>query len=152
MTLPAFAEPFGDRLPTPADRAVANQLRQLIAQHRTGDATLKVIDREASAPVEITLTPAMSDVLLELLRHVGSGHAVTLVPIHEELTTQQAADLLNVSRPYLIGLIDKRELDHTLTGRHRRIKAQDVFAYKAKRDGERARALDELMAGDADLL
>lgn len=152
MTLPASAEPFGDRLPSPADRLAAKQLRTLVAQHAVGNATLKVIDPSASKPVEITLTAGMSGLLLELLRHISSGNAVTLVPIHEELTTQQAADLLNVSRPYLIGLLDKGELDHSFTGRHRRIKARDVFAYKAKRDTTRARALAELAAGDADLL
>lgn len=152
MTLAASAEPFGDRLPSPADRLAANQLRGLIAQHAVGNATLKVIDPAARAPVEITLTPGMSDLLLDLLRQIGSGHAVTLVPIHEELTTQQAADLLNVSRPYLIGLLEKGVLPHSFTGRHRRIKARDVFAYKAERDGGRARALDRLIADDADLL
>ncbi|NJR80346.1 excisionase family DNA-binding protein [Sphingomonas corticis] len=152
MTLPASAKPFGDRMPTPDDRRVANQLRSLVAQHAVGDATLKVIDPGVAKPVEITLTPGMSDLLLELLRHIGSGHAVTLVPIHEELTTQQAADLLNVSRPYLIGLLEKGELSFTLTGRHRRIKAREVFAYKAARDAKRAKALDQLIADDADFL
>lgn len=152
MTLPAFAEPIGDRLPTADDRKVADQLRRLIAQQAAGDARLKVIDSETRQPVEITLTPGMSDLLLDLLRQIGSGHAVTLVPIRELLTTQQAADLLNVSRPYLIGLLEKKVLPHTLTGRHRRIKAEDVFAYKAKRDAGRAAALADLAENDADLL
>lgn len=152
MTLPAFAEPFGDRLPTPDDRRVADQLRHLIAQHAAGDATLKVIDRDAGKPTEITLTPSMSELLLDLLRQIGSGHAVTLVPIRELLTTQQAADILNVSRPHLISLLEKGTLPHSFTGRHRRIKAEDVFAYKARRDQARSVALDELAAGDADLI
>lgn len=152
MTLSAFAEPIGERLPTADDRRAADQLRRLIAQHAAGDATLKVIDRDAREPVEITLTPGMSDLLLDLLRQIGSGHAVTLVPIREMLTTQQAADILNVSRPYLIGLLDKNVLPHTFTGRHRRIRAEDVFAYKAKRDADRAAALDDLFENDADLL
>lgn len=152
MTLPAFAEPIGERLPTADDRRAADQLRRLIAQHAAGDATLKVIDRDAREPVEITLTPGVSDLLLDLLRQIGSGHAVTLVPIREMLTTQQAADILNVSRPYLIGLLDKNVLPHTFTGRHRRIRAEDVFAYKAKRDADRAAALDDLFENDADLL
>lgn len=152
MTVPAFAEPFGDRLPTADDRRVADQLRHVIAQHAAGDATLKVFDRDAGKPTEITLTPSMSDLLLDLLRQIGSGHAVTLVPIRELLTTQQAADILNVSRPYLIGLLEKNELPYSFTGRHRRIKAEDVFAYKAKRDEVRSKALGELAADDADLI
>lgn len=150
MTLPAYAEPFGGSLPTADDRRVADQLRRIIAQQATGDTTLKVFDR--GEPVEVTLTPAMSELLLDLLRQIGSGHAVTLVPIREQLTTQQAADLLNVSRPYLIGLLDKKVLPHTFTGRHRRIAAEDVFAYKARRDADRATALADLAQDDADLL
>lgn len=152
MTLPAFSEPFGDRLPTRDERFAADQLRRLIAQHAMGDATLEVIDREARQPVAITLTPAMSDLLLDLLRQIGSGHAVTLVPIHELLTTQQAADILNVSRPHLIKLLERGAIPHLMTGRHRRIRAEDVFAYKATRDAARAAALDDLAAGDTDLL
>jgi excisionase family DNA binding protein len=94
----------------------------------------------------------MSDLLLDVLRHVGSGHAVTLVPIQELLTTQQAADLLNVSRPHLIKLLEQQAMPHSLVGRHRRVRAEDVFAYKAKRDAERGQALDDLIAGDVDLI
>ncbi|WP_375271338.1 helix-turn-helix domain-containing protein [Sphingomonas sp.] len=70
----------------------------------------------------------------------------------EELTTQQAADLLNVSRSYLTGLLDKGEVAHAGTGDDRRIKARDVYTYKAERDANRARALDQLIADDADFL
>ncbi len=152
MTLPAFAEPVGEHLPTPDDRRAADQLRRVIAAHANGDATLKVIDEQTRKPVDVALTPGTSALLLDLLRHIGSGHAVTLVPIRELLTTQQAADLLNVSRPYLIGLLDKGVIAHSFTGRHRRIRAEDVFAYKAARDVARSQALDALAAGDADLL
>lgn len=152
MTLPAFAEPFGERLPTRDERVAADQLRRLIAQQAAGDATLKVIDRDAGQPVAITLTPAMSDLLLDLLRQIGSGHAVTLVPIREMLTTQQAADILNVSRPHLIKLLERNDIPHTMTGRHRRVRAEDVFAYKVRRDAARAAALGELAEGDAGLL
>lgn len=151
MTLPAFAEPFGERLPTPADRQSADQLRRIIAAHASGD-TLNVFDEQTRKPVDIVLTPDTSALLLDLLRHISSGHAVTLVPIRELLTTQQAADLLNVSRPYLIGLLDKGVIPHSFTGRHRRIRAEDVFAYKASRDASRARELSAMAAGDADLL
>lgn len=153
MTLPAHSEPFGGRLPSADDRQMANQLRRVLAAQKDGGATLKVHEPETQSPVEVTLTPAMSELLLDLLRHVGSGHSVTLVPIQEMLTTQQAADLLNVSRPHLIKLLEEdRVMDFTTVGRHRRLKAEEVFAYKAKRDMERAAALDELIAGDADLL
>jgi excisionase family DNA binding protein len=93
----------------------------------------------------------MSDLFLELLRYIGSGDAVTLLPIQQMLTTQQAADLLNVSRPFLIKLIEKGDIPHSMVGRHRRLKAEDLFAYKSARDKARAEALDELIADSADL-
>lgn len=151
MTLPANALPFGNRLPSADDRQIANQLRRILASQKAGEAKLRVPDPETRKPVEITLTPAMSDLFLELLRHIGSGDAVTLVPIQQMLTTQQAADLLNMSRPYLIKLIEKGDIPHSMVGRHRRLKAEDVFAYKTARDKTRSKAMDELIADGADL-
>ncbi|WP_066112112.1 helix-turn-helix domain-containing protein [Blastomonas sp. CCH2-E1] len=151
MTLPASALPFGNRLPSADDRQIANQLRQILAAHKAGEAHLQVSDPATKKPVDITLTPAMSDLFLELLRYIGSGDAVTLLPIQQMLTTQQAADLLNVSRPFLIKLIEKGDIPHSMVGRHRRLKAEDVFAYKSARDKARAEALDELIADSADL-
>ena len=151
MTLPATALPFGNRLPSADDRQIANQLRRILASQKAGEAKLHIPDPKTRNPVEITLTPAMSDLFLELLRHIGSGDAVTLVPIHQMLTTQQAADLLNMSRPYLIRLIEKGDIPHSMVGRHRRLKAEDVFAYKAARDKIRSKAMDELIADGSDL-
>lgn len=151
MTLPANALPFGNRLPSADDRQIANQLRRILASQKAGGAKLRVPDPETRKPVEITLTPAMSDLFLELLRHIGSGDAVTLLPIQQMLTTQQAADLLNMSRPYLIKLIEKGDIPHSMVGRHRRLKAEDVFAYKTARDKARSKAMDELIAENADL-
>lgn len=151
MTLPASALPFGNRLPSADDRQIANLLRQILAAHKAGEAHLQVSDPATKKPVDITLTPAMSDLFPELLRYIGSGDAVTLLPIQQMLTTQQAADLLNVSRPYLIKLIERGDIPHAMVGRHRRLKAEDVFAYKSARDRARAEALDELMSDSKDL-
>ncbi|RZP17943.1 MAG: DNA-binding protein [Erythrobacter sp.] len=152
MTLPAHSEPLGGRLPSMDDRQIANQLRRILAAQKDGEVTLKVHEADSKERVEVTLTPAMSDLFLELLRHIGRGSAVTLVPIQEMLTTQQAADLLNVSRPHLIKLLDRGEMEHTLVGRHRRVDAKEVFAYKAKRDAERSSAMEELLSEDSDLI
>lgn len=151
MTLPAFAEELGGRLPSASEKAAANQLRKIIAAHTNGDAKLRVLD-DNNGPAEVTLTPALSHLLMELLRHVGRGDAVTLVPVSQMLTTQQAADILNVSRPFLIGLLDKGDIRHTLVGRHRRIRAEDLFAYKRERDGERSAALADLAELDGEYL
>ena len=129
----------------------ANQLRKILAAHVNDGAKLDVLD-ENNNQLEITLSPGLSSVLIELLRHVGRGDAVTLVPVSKMLTTQQAADILNVSRPYLVSLIEKGQIPHVSVGRHRRIRAEDLFDYKAKRDFERDKALSALAASDAEHL
>ena len=153
MTMPALAQELGDRLPSPGERAAANQLRRILAAQATGEheQKLKVLD-DAGGRAEVVLTPGLSALLMELLRHIGRGDAVTLVPVSQMLTTQQAADILNVSRPFLISLLAKEEIPHELVGRHRRIKADELFAYKRRRDGKRADALSDLAELDADLI
>jgi excisionase family DNA binding protein len=149
--MPAFAQELGGRLPSAHEQAAANQLRTILAAHAAGDAVLRVLDDEKK-PSEVTLTPALSGLLMELLRHIGRGDAVTLVPVSQMLTTQQAADILNVSRPFLVSLLERGEITYTTVGRHRRIKAEDLFAYKRARDEKRSKALAEMAEVDADLL
>ena len=147
MTMPAYAEELGARLPSANEKAAANQLRQILA----ADTKLRVLDEERGN-AEITLTPGLSSLLMELLRYIGSGDAVTLVPVSQMLTTQQAADILNVSRPFLISLLEKGDMEFTLVGRHRRIKAETLFSYKRIRDGKRGKALSDLAELDAEYL
>ena len=152
MTMPAVAKPLGARLPSPGERAAANQLRRILAA-RSGDRDQKLtIIEDSGQQAEVVLTPGMSTLLIDLLRHLGSGDAVTIVPVSQMLTTQQAADILNVSRPFLIALLEKDEIPYVLVGRHRRIKAEELFAYKRGRDTVRSDALGELAELDADLL
>ena len=154
MTIPATAQPFTEQLPTDLERETADHLRTVIAQSMTrsdGQPTLYVHQPDEE-PQPVTLTPLVSQVMLELLRHLAKGEAVTLVPMAEMLTTQQAADILNVSRPHLVKLVDKGEIDHTMTGRHRRIRADDLFAYKRARDDRRSKALDDLAEMSGDML
>lgn len=76
---------------------------------------------------------------------------MAVVPISQELTTQQAADLLNVSRQYLVRLVDEGKLPCVRTGSHRRLLLEDVLRYKAERDREREDTLDELTRLHEDL-
>ena len=93
---------------------------------------------------EVELPDTVRDVLSRVVHYFVQRHSVVVVPIHAELTTQQAADLLRVSRPFLIGLLEKGEIPHHMTGRHRRVLLTDVLDYLHRRDEERGRLLKEL--------
>jgi excisionase family DNA binding protein len=83
---------------------------------------------------------------MDILEAMAAGRGVTLILENAELTTVQAAELLNVSRPFLISLLESRALPYRKVGRHRRIRMEDVMAYKERIDREREAVLDELVA------
>ena len=96
---------------------------------------------------EIVEIPTFALRLLgEILSELALGNAVKVVPIHAELTTQEGADMLNVSRPHLVKLLDEGALPHTKTGRHRRIKFSDLMNYKEQRARSSYASMDELAA------
>jgi excisionase family DNA binding protein len=82
---------------------------------------------------------------------MANGHAVTVMPVQAELTTQQAADLLGGSRPYLVRLLEDGRIPFHKVGTHRRVRAADVMQYKARRRGESRQVLDELTREAQDL-
>jgi excisionase family DNA binding protein len=77
---------------------------------------------------------------------MAQRNAVTLIPVHAELTTQQAAELLNVSRPFVIKLIEDKVLPCKMVGTHRRVLFSDLMQYKQTIDAERLKVLEELAA------
>ena len=144
-------EDFADRLPTEIESENANQLRKIMAGLvRDHEPTRLELALEQGQTAEVVLSPAIAKTFLDVLRLIASGKSFRLIPVNAELTTQQAADLLNVSRPFLIKLLEQGALPHGKTGRHRRLRAEDVFAYKARRDEERATALAEMARYDAE--
>ncbi len=144
-------EAFVDRLPDEVEIKNAEQLRTIVAsQIKEGEPTTLSLALESGEIQTVTLAPALTASLLEVLRLVSSGRGFRMIPVEAELTTQQAADLLNVSRPFLVNLLENGDVPFTKTGRHRRVRAEDLFAYKEKRDAQRSDALGDLARADAE--
>lgn len=95
------------------------------------------------------LPDAVYDLLLKILSVMEEGKAISIVPVTQDLTTQQAAELLGVSRPFFVKLLEAGHLPYHLTGTHRRVYLKDLLAYKQHRDRERHAAI-ERMADEAD--
>ena len=93
---------------------------------------------------ELVLPESLYQVLKEVVHMMASGRAIHLVPVNMELTTQEAADLLNVSRPHLVNMLESGQLPYRKVGTHRRVLFEDVMNYKHARDLARQRALDEM--------
>jgi excisionase family DNA binding protein len=86
------------------------------------------------------------NLLLAMLTEMSKGNAITVMPIHAELSTQETAELLNVSRPHLVDLLEQGKIPFRKVGTHRRVLANDVFDYKQRIDEARLKALDDLAA------
>lgn len=144
MTATAIAR----TLPTEADIALARESgRALSAVLQTGADAQQLDFRDDAGRVRAVQIPtAALRLLLEALTEIGQGNAVSILPIHAELTTQEAADVLNVSRPFLVQLLEKGDMPFHKVGTHRRVRYQDVIAYKTHIDAQRHQALDELAA------
>lgn len=93
---------------------------------------------------EVELPDSVFRILRQVVRVLAQGEAVSVVPVNQELTTQQAADLLNVSRQYLVRLLDQGKIRFHKVGTHRRIAFGDLMEYKHLRDDEMKHGLDEL--------
>lgn len=99
----------------------------------------------------VTLPASAVRLLVEMLAQMAQGHAVSVVPHHAELTTQQAADFLGVSRPYLVGLLEGGEIAFRKVGAHRRVLFKDLLAYKQATYAKRRSTLEELTQLGQDL-
>lgn len=137
--------------PSKAEIALAKKVGQQLAAHLGGKRELRLELKTADVTEELVLPFSALRLLLRALSEMGEGNAVTLTPVHAELTTQQAADLLNVSRPHLVKLLDDGAIPGRKVGSHRRVLLEDLLAYKREFEAKRHAALDELTALSQDL-
>jgi excisionase family DNA binding protein len=132
--------------PTEADAALAKTSGLRLAAHLNDPQSFHLEVRSDTASEEIVLPAPALRLLLHLLTEMGRGNAISVTPIHAELTTQQAADLLNVSRPHLVKLLDEGSIPSRKVGTHRRVLLEDLLTYKKEFLAKRHAALDELQA------
>lgn len=121
--------------------------RALAAFLSTKFETQQILIKDAddvSHTIELPTSALM--LLMNVLGELAAGNAVQVVPVHAELTTQQAANILNVSRPHLVKLLEEGLLPHHKTGRHRRVLFADLMAYKKERDATSQEAMQALAA------
>src|SRR5437867_934893 len=97
---------------------------------------------------QIELPETVQELLLKILKNLQAGKAVSIVAEHQDLTTQRAANILGVSRPFLVRLLEDGQIPFHMVGTHRRIYLRDLLAYKHRRDSARHEAIDRLAKAD----
>ncbi len=132
--------------PSKSDTELALESSRLLASQKFGRRTSIDIQIQSEGTESKTITVPTSALRLfvHLLSEMAQGNAVTLLPTHAELTTQQAADILNVSRPYLVKLLDEGKIPCRTVGKFRRARLDDILAFKKKDDDTRAKIIDHL--------
>lgn len=144
--LPPSPETF---TPTSADARLASSslqpLAKVLGDKKRGTLNVQIMHADGAAET-LELPVAALRLLADALGEMAQGHAVTIRAAEAELTTQQAAAVLNVSRPYLVNLLDSGVIPNRKVGTHRRILLRDVVAYKQTIDERRFQALNDLAA------
>ena len=152
MTTLVF-DPSEPVAPSAADSQVArDSARQLLPVLAKANGTVQLrVGEPGGASEPVTIPTAAFRLLVTILAEMASGNAVRLIPHHAELTTQEAAELLNVSRPYVVRLLDEGRMPSHRVGTHRRVLFKDVMSYKEEHRRSRGAVLDRLSALDQEL-
>ena len=135
---------LSQRLPTKDESVIAGSIAQKMGRAMTPDGSLPITISTDVGQVSIELPASIGEMMLDVLAHVAQGEMVTVVPYGSVLTTQEAADLLNVSRPFLTKLLEAGDIPFHKVGSHRRVKIEDLESYRTSRDRDRTEALRKL--------
>jgi excisionase family DNA binding protein len=138
-------------LPTESDASLAKETSRLLAPRVCSSAPLSFRVLDAAKGETLRIPAPAAKMLVRILEEMARGNAVTLIPVHAELTTQEAADMLTISRPSLIQLLDEGKIEYRKVGTHRRVRFESLMAYKRNADAERRAALAELAAYDQEI-
>lgn len=136
-------------IPTEAEAILARQTKDILAP-RIGPDVAVDLKTLLEYPT-VRIPAAAARLLVQILDEMSKGNAVKVVPVHAELTTQEAADLLNVSRPTLIQMLSQGLIPYRKVGTHRRIPFVKAIEYKRKLESQRREALAELVAYDQEI-
>lgn len=138
-------------LPSEMEAVLAKETSRVLASRvqTTEPLRLRLLDDPAKETVQVPASAVQ--MLIRILDEMARGNAVTLIPVHAELTTQEAADMLNISRPSLIQLLDEGKIEFRRVGTHRRVRFESLMAYKRRADADRRAVLAKLAAYDQEL-
>jgi excisionase family DNA binding protein len=142
------AKNFQTVSPSEADARLARESTRILSASKLGtrkSIRMQFLD-EGKTAESVDVPVSALRLFLRLLSEMSQGKSVTLFPSDAELTTQQAAEILNVSRPFMVKLLEGEKLPFRLVGKYRRVRLDDLLAYKQKDDAARAKILDRLTA------
>jgi excisionase family DNA binding protein len=145
---------------TPLASTLPSEAEVTLAKETSGFLAGRLVDGE---PLRLALLPnrgqkgtfdlpaSAARLLVRILEEMARGNAVTLIPVHAELTTQEAADMLHISRPTLIQLLEEGKIAYRRVGSHRRVRFESLLSYKRQLETDRRAALADLAAYDQEL-
>lgn len=142
---------FGPVLPSEAEALLAKKTSLILAQRLASQLPIDVHSSNLAREETIRIPDAAARLLVQILEEMSRGNAVKMIPVQPELTTQQAADMLNVSRPTLISMLNQGKVAFRKVGAHRRVRLDSLLNYQRRLHAERRAVLEELSAYDREL-